>query len=160
MVGHLHHLCVAVTFFFAVGRLFFINGGDPRVIPLFVLPPIAAFAIARSKKTSRSTAWLAESFLVVAGAGVVLAAFDLLPAPFDQFPLLPRADNQLLSWYVVIYTLYFMFIIPPYALGRSLWHHRRGEPAELAPFICWLGLATWSLVFVAAIGAAARWLRQ
>ena len=71
--------------------------------------------------------------------GVTLEAFDLLPQVLNNFPNPRRADNRLLSFHLAVYTLHVAGIIPPYASGRSLWHHWRGERAA---FICWLGLAT------------------
>src|SRR6185437_6819385 len=57
-------------------------------------PPTLAFAVARSRNASRWMAGIAESFLIVVGAGVVMASFDVLPGLLNQFPKLPRADNQ------------------------------------------------------------------
>ena|SRR5215469_12368317 len=154
----LTYLGLAVAFLLSVARLFVINGCDLRVLGMFVFPPFVAFTACVSTKTSRWTARVGGSFLVLIGLGVILSSFDLLPAVLNQFPKLPRADNRLLSWYLWVYLLYIAAILPPYAFGRSLWHHRRGEVAELSPFVCWFGLVAWLLVMAVAVGAFFHWL--
>lgn len=154
----LHHVGLAVALFIAVGRLFLVDGVSIGALLIFVAAPVIAYLVAT--RAERPLALLAELFLLVLGVGVILASLDLLPQVFNNFPKLPRADNRLLSFHLAVYTLYVAGIIPPFAFGTSLWRHRRGERTELAPFICWLGLATWGLCMAAMIGGLIRWLNR
>jgi hypothetical protein len=147
----LHHVGIAITLLIAVVRLCLVNGISISALLIFLVAPTLAYLVATRGR--QPLAWIAESFLLLIAMGVILASFELLPPVFNEFPKLPRADNRLLSFHLWVYTLYVAGIIPPYAFGRSLWHHRRGERAELAPFICCLGLATWAVCMAIAVGA-------
>lgn len=150
------HIGLAITLLTAVGRLFLVNGVSIGGLLLFLIVPSLAYLAATRGRPP--LAWIAESFLVLIAMGVILASFDLLPPVLNEFPKLPRADNRLLSFYLWSYLLYVAGIMPPYAFGRSLWHHSRGERADVAPFICWLALATWALCMAGAVGALIHWL--
>lgn len=157
-VRTLHHSGLALTLLVAVGRLFLVAGIDIGAVFIFVIAPTIAYLVAT--KAQPPLAWVAESFLLLIGAGAILASLDLLPAVFNEFPKLPRADNRLLSFQLAVYTLYVVGILPPYAFGRSLWRHRQGDRTDVAPLICWLGLATWALCAASAVVAFLHWLND
>jgi hypothetical protein len=144
----LHHFAIAITFLLAVGRLFFIHGCNGTVLTCFVFVPALALLVAIADDSPWNKR-VAEWFLLAVGACVVNGWFDFLPAAFNQFPNLPRGDNRVLSGYLYVYQVYVFGIVPPYVLIRSLWRHRRGEPAPVSRLECWLFLAFWAALLVA-----------
>lgn len=138
----LHHISLAITFLFAVGRSFFIRGCNGVVLVFFVCTPALALMVAIRDKSPWNRR-IAEWFLFAIGACVLNGWFHFLAGAFNQFPNLPRGDNRVLSGYFYVYYIYCLGIVPPYVLIRSLWRHRRGELALFSPVECWLYLVMW-----------------
>lgn len=130
-LAHLHHLSIAITFLFAVGRLFFINGCNGTILVCFVFPPAIALAVTIADD-SRWNRRIAEWFLLAVAACVVNGWFDFLPGLFNYFPNLPLADNRVLSGYLFVYHVYLTGVVPPYVLIRAIWRHHCGQPAMFA----------------------------
>lgn len=150
MLSRLHHLAIAAAFLLAVGRLFFIHGCSGTALVCFLGVPVLALLVAIADD-SRWNKRVAEWFLFAVGACVLNGSFHFLAGAFNQFPNLPRGDNRVLSGYLYVYHIYLLGIVPPYALIRSLWRHRRGEPALCSRAECWLYLAIWAALVVAFI---------
>lgn len=147
-LSRLHHLTIAIAFLLAVGRMFFIHGCNGAALVCFLGVPALALLIAIADE-SRGNKRVAEWFLLAVGACVVNGWFDVLPGAFNQFPNLPRGDNRVLSGYLYVYHVYMFGIVPPYVLIRSLWRHRRGEPAMFSRAESWLYLVIWAALVVA-----------
>lgn len=142
-LSHLHHLSIAITFLFAVGRLFLIKGCSGAALAFFVFPPALALMVV-IKDESRWNRRIAEWFLLAIDACVINGWFHFLPGAFNQFANLPRGDDRVLSGYFYVYCVYAVGIVPPYVLIRSLWRHGRGELALFSPVQCWLYLVLWA----------------
>ncbi|MGH7140757.1 MAG: hypothetical protein ACREHD_33915, partial [Pirellulales bacterium] len=147
-LSRLHHLSIAIAFLLAVGRLFFINGCNGAALACFVFTPGLALLVAIANESLWNKR-IAEWFLLAVGACVVNGWLNFLPGAFNQFPNLSRSDNRVLSGYLYVYHLYVFGIVPPYVLIRSIWRHRRGEPAMFSQVECWLYLAIWAALLVA-----------
>ncbi|HXT60370.1 MAG TPA: hypothetical protein VN699_17135 [Pirellulales bacterium] len=142
----LHHAALAAAFLAAVGRLMFVQGAPLRVLWLFGMPPLFAYCVLRSQRSSPGARLLAWLFFALIAMGVLLAPMQRLLPWLNGFPQLPAAENRLLSWYLGVYLAYFLGILPPYISVRNLRQHARGQDVDFGPPTCWPMLFTWGLI--------------
>lgn len=130
----------AAVFIAAVLRLFFLHGLDLRVFGLFLIPPVVALLMERVS-IRLSTRVLAASFLTLVNIGVALAPVDrLFPNLGGVHPGLSPENDRILTWYCVVYLMYFFLVMPLVFFTRGLADHFAGRKADLSVFTCALGL--------------------
>ena len=141
----------------AVAHLILLRGLDVRIILLFGLPPAFA-ALSTTRDATKGQRRLAWSFLAAIGIGATISRF---PALFPKLGAgwvphgLPQEYDRLLAWYAAVYVAFVMGVLPVFVFARALCKRRKGEPADLSPFTCYLGLFTMTLVWVAFPGVLA-----
>ncbi len=119
-----------------------IRGLDVRLLLLFCGPLLiaAACTVERAPRPTRVVAW---TFLAMIGVGAVVAHTpQLFPQlrGFDE--RLPSSQDRVLTWYCAVYLTWIFSVVPMVAFLSNLWQIRRGRPAQLSRFTCYLGLAT------------------
>ena len=131
----------------AIVHLILLQGVSVGALWLFVLPPLVAVAMLR-RSTAKGERRLALVFLFLVALGAAVAPFpDILPKLGGVDRRLPAESDRLLTWYLVVYLLFFVGIMPARFLAANLRRHRRGEPAEISRFTCYLGVLTLALMW-------------
>ncbi len=131
----------------AVVHLVQLRGVSAGMLLLFVAPPLAALLLLHHA-TAKGARRLAVAFLLLVSVGAVVAPFPaILPKLGGMDPRLPAESNRLLTWYAVVYLLFFLGIGPTWFLVGNLRRHRRGEPVAISRLTCYLGLLTLVLVW-------------
>lgn len=157
--GHLWHLIekghklwLVASLVYAAGHLIILRNGDARVVLLFLVPPILAFGILSSPKSSRPMRFAAQLFLGLVAVAIILSEQPLILQNMRPlFPGVPRAQDRVLTFYSGAYLLFIMGFLPGYVFIVSLYRHSRGEVASLTKPTCYLGLATWLLLLTGLI---------
>ncbi len=136
-----------VALLVAVVHLVQLRGISAGVLLLFAAPPLAALLLLH-RATTKGVRRLAVAFLLLVSVGAVVAPFPaILPKLGGLDPRLPAESNRLLTWYCVVYVLFFVGICPTWFLVGNLRRHRRGEPAAVSRLTCYLGLLPLVLVW-------------
>ncbi len=159
-VGGLAHHSIykgVVALLVAVFHLILLQGVSVGILLLFVTPPLAALLLLH-RATAKGVRRLAVAFLLLVSVGAVVVPFPaILPKLGCVDQRLPAESNRLLTWYSVIYLLFFLGVCPTCCLVGNLRRHRREEPAAVSRLTCYLGLMPlvllWSVlpVFLGAL---------
>jgi len=136
-----------VALLVAVVHLILLRGVSVGLLLLFVVPPLAAFLLLH-RTTAKGARRLALAFLLLVALGALVAPFPaILPKLGGVDQRLPPESDRLLTWYAVVYLLFFVGILPTYFLMANLRRHWRGEPAAVSRFTCYLGLLPLALLW-------------
>ena len=145
------YLWTAVSFFVIVAHLVILRGLEFRLILLFVLPVIAAVAVAQQDPATRSSR-IAKIFLLLTSIGMIVAEVPwLFPQLGGVDPNLPQPIDRALTWYAAVYLIFFFCVCPIHLFTESLACHARGQFAEISVFTCWLGLFTASIMGIGTV---------
>ena len=155
-----HKLWLVAALAYAVGHLLILRNGDPRVVVLFLVPPILAFGTLSSPKSSRPMRFAARLFLGLVAVAIILSEQRLfLQNMRPHFPGVPREQDRVLTFYLGAYSLFVMGFLPGYVFIVSLYRHSRGEVAALSKPTCYLGLATWLLLVTVLIAGIPHFMK-
>ena len=146
------------VFLAAIAQLFLIRSLDIRILLLFLLPPLLAFAFKHSSER-HSSRLVAALFLTSVSMGEILAH---LPSLFPELGgvdsrLAPEQD-RMLAWYVAVYLLYALMVLPLFLFIRGLIDHRRQRVAQFSRFTCVLGVLACLVVAPGLISVCCRFL--
>jgi hypothetical protein len=137
----------AAALLVAVVHLVLLRGVSVGLLQLFVAPPLAAFLLLQ-RSTAKGVRRLALAFLLLVALGAVVAPFPaFLPRLGGVDQRLPVESDRLLTWYVAVYLLFFMGILPTCFFVTNLRRHWRGEPATVSRFTCYLGLLPLAMLW-------------
>jgi len=134
------------TFLFAVGRLYWLEDRDFRVIVVYVIPLVLAL-LWRSASPRQSTRIFAASFLTLIDMGD-LVAFTPFAVPEKLFLIsnsMSEHDIHLLAWYQGVYGFCIFFLVPPFYCCRGLWDKHNGRKGGFSRFTCIVVLFAWLL---------------
>lgn len=155
-----HHLWLALAFLFAVANLFLLRNADPRVVLLFLVPPTLAFLILSSPNPGRASRFACRLFLGMVTTAIVLGEFRaLIPNLRPLFPGVPQQQDRILTFYVGVYLVFYLVLLPPYVFVISLRRHGRAEAVTLSRSTCILGLMTWALLVLGLVAGIPQLLK-
>jgi hypothetical protein len=142
-----------VVFASAIVDLLWVGNAKSFFFGFMVLFPFtAALAIAHWTRNAPSR-WII-AFLVLVDLGVLLAPAHLICPWLNMFPEIPRTQNRIISWYILVYATLQFGVLPPVVFVRSLRTASRGETPALATWICLFGFAVWGLLMSIVVGVA------
>ena len=110
-----------------------------------VILPFSTALIMSYQFGERTSGWIV-TFLILVDLGVIIAPEQQILPKLNMFPQIPRTQNRILSWYILVYISLQFVALPPVAFFRSLRTAWRGNQPTLSPWICLLGFAVWILV--------------
>ncbi len=154
----LNNLWTIGCLFAVVAQFAVVRGFHPALILLFGVPTAIAALHSLSPLPSRGR-FLANLFLGLIGFGIAIAHVPrLFPDLGDMNANLPLAQRRILMWYLGVYLIYALGVVPFHVFTKALAQHKAGEPAAFSRFTCYLGLFTALLLLPGMIGITVRFL--
>lgn len=151
IANRFHTLWLSGLFVAAVVHAMWLSRGQPAqalgaLLFNYIVPLTLAWVTIKSRTATPMDRSLAYLFLILIGLGIIIAPF---PALFPNMMIvkrqLPAVQNRIVAWYLMVFLLYLMVILPPYLFAKSLARHGRGESAMFSGPTCVLGFVTWLL---------------
>ena len=144
-------------FVWAIGHLLAVGGFASYFVAFLIIVPFTA-ALGISYVTRNAVSPWIVSFLLLVDLGVVIAPEHRILPMLNMFPMLPRTQSRILSWYFLVYGMLQFVILPPVAFSRSMWTAWRGGTPVLHVGICLFGFAVWGLIiFILIMAAIQAW---
>ena len=141
--NHLNKLWIAATLFYAATHLAILRGANLFWFAVFLLPPIAAFAVVCAKRSTSKSRRLAWGYLAAIVIGDVIAPFPQILPGMNLFNQLPLAESRLLTWQMALNCVYLFLVLPPaYLSGRLGSAVHRGR-VGIGVFVLLFGYSIW-----------------
>jgi hypothetical protein len=135
-----NRIWTVLSLFAAVLQLIVVRGFDIRQLLLFVVPVLLALLISVQNRATLAPL-LAKIFIGLIGLGLLIAK---VPWLFPQFggmdPNLNRESDRALTWYILIYLMFFMCVGPIYIFITNIRDDGLGKPTQISPPTCAMGL--------------------
>ncbi len=143
----LNKVWLAISLLYALGHLTLLRGVNVVLILSFLVPPLLAFAVLVSAKTSPRIRRLAWTYLAAVVVGDVLAHFPQVFPGMNWFRQLPLAESRLLTWQMALNCMYVSLVLPPVFFGSRLQVAIRRRRVGLGVFVILFGYSVWIVLF-------------
>jgi hypothetical protein len=121
-------------------------GHPAKYFFLFLILFPFGMALGISYRMGDATSRWIVAFLILVDLGVIIAPEHQFLPFLNLFPMLPRTQNRILTWYFLVYGMLQFVVLPPVMFFRSLRAAWLGRRPALATWICCFGLAVWGLI--------------
>jgi hypothetical protein len=133
--------------FFAYALIKLALTGQPGAyFSLFLILFPFGMALGLSYRMGDATPRWIVAFLILVDLGVIIAPQHQFLPRLGMFLGVPRTENRILTWYVLVYALLQFVLAPPVFFTKSLRTSWRGGKPALAPWICYFGFVVWGII--------------